>query len=334
MSTIELPNIDLPEFSAPETSDIFNRAVCLRVSIKGFTNSKKLKAHQYQTAAPDQEMTKASKKKLVSAELDAINERDANMRNWLRDRSLPSPLGGGVYMIPVTQLGAVRAELEKWAGTSGIGGERGDLIAAFIHAYPAAYRSAKDKLGDLFSEGDYPVTADMLDRDPTLADLIWRAFDARWQFFSFQTPQALRRFDENLFLAEAEKAAEEWKEFRGQVSSMLRQEMTKLVDDMVSKVSGTTKSGRKQTIRESFLPQLNEWLELVNDRNIHNDQSIRQLSEQMKNLLQGVDDKSLRTNQDVRNRLAEGFSQIREQLTENLENAPIRAFSFDDEDED
>ena len=279
------------------------RTTCLVLTSTSFSNRRKLHASQYEVKG-DKRRTAASKKRLISPELDAISTRDGQMRDWLQTRCLPSPLKKGTYTLPISLFEAVEAEIQTYFA------EREALVDKFIETYPDRYDEAVIALDGIFNAMDYPVSSHDLRAFPEKEVLLRRQFTADRRYIEFSVSSDLREIDPQLYREEMRKAAREWQELRDGISHLLRQEMSDLVTDMLDKLTGKTDKGRQKVVRATFLPRVNDWLSVIQSRNIVDDARLSALADQMRDMLKGVDETALKQSQDCRGAIQQGFQCI------------------------
>lgn len=325
------PTSDQRNNDTTDAGDIFSRAVCLILSIRAFSNRRKLALEKIGVRAKKAGTMAASKKRLLSPELEAIYKRDGQARESLYDLCLPSPLGEGSFLLPIGQIDPAERLIATYEA------ERGVLIEQFIATYAQRYDETSDVLSEIytdetmrsiFSALDYPVSADELRLYPEKADLLREQFSVRFKYVRFTTPNELQTVDPMLFRREAQKAVAEWEDFRQNVTVILRNEMMELVNGMVTKLNN---DGKRKVFRGTFVPNITQFLETFNDKNIVDDAALRQLVNQMRALMEGVNVEGLKTDADLRARISAGFRQIQTSLTTMLTDRPTRAISFVDE---
>lgn len=315
-----------PTPSAP-SNQALPRTLCLVLTCTSFSNRRKLSHSQYEVQG-DKTRTSASKKRLVSPELDAIATRDGQMRDWLQTRCLPSPLKKGTYSLPIALYQDVEDALQTYFA------ERDELVDRFVETYPDRYDEAVEKLDGLFNPLDYPISSHDLRAFPEKADLLKRQFTADRRYIEFGVAAQLRQIDPQLYRDEMRKAAKEWQELREGISHMLRQEMSGLVTDMLDKLTGKTDRGRQKVVRATFLPRINDWLSVITSRNVVDDAHLTRLAEEMRGLLSGVDETALKKSDDCRGAIQQGFQCIASELSQMLTARPTRLIRFDDEDDE
>jgi hypothetical protein len=257
-------------------------------------------------AIVDQDQVTVAKDLLDSKELRAVGLYDHYTKQWLRARSVPSPLlRSGAYLISVGALGDVYAYLEARK----VG--RDALIGQFEESYPALVRAAKGRLGPLFDPSEYPARGELRGM-----------FGMEWQVVEMGTPDVkLRSISQALFEKERDKAERVWTSAVGQINEALAQGMADVVGHI----------GKPKRFGEKSLARVTEFLGLLDARNLTRNADLTALADKARKLLSGVDAKSLKKDVGSRERLATEFTAIKASLDTMLEARPVRAIALSDE---
>jgi len=262
----------------------------------------------------DKSMINVGKEIIDSPQLRAIISRDGAVRQWVKARSLPSPLfKSGTTIVPTVLVEAVYEYLEKSKA------DRDADIATFLEAYPGLVEEAKTKLGPLFDARQYPA-----------ATALKGAFEMRWNIIEFGTPGKLKTISKALYDKERAKAEAEWADATSQIRNALRVAMAELVEHMIEKLSSDN-DGKAKTFRDSMVKNLTEFSDLFNARNLTGDSELAALVEKAQKVMSGVDAKSLRTDADIKQRVADGFAEIKANLDTMVIDRPTRALTIADE---
>ena len=262
----------------------------------------------------DKSMINVGKEIIDSPQLRAIVSRDGAIRQWVKARSLPSPLfKSGTTIVPTSLVESVYEFLEKSKT------ERDAEIAAFIEAYPALVEEARTKLGPLFDPRQYPATS-----------ALKGAFEMRWNIVEFGTPGKLKTISKALYEKERAKAEAEWAGATEQIRNALRVAMAELVEHMINRLASDD-DGKAKTFRNSMVENFTEFADLFAARNLTNDAELAALVEKAQKVMSGVDAKALRTDADIKQRVTEGFAEIKANLETMVVNRPARAMTLADE---
>ena len=297
----------------PEAQNIKKRAVCFSLKLSRFGGCKKVSSEQVQVDA-DKDWIRVSKHLIECPELDAIKKIDAEIRAFLYQRCLPSPFKAGIYLLPIKLFERVNGKMAEFQST------RAELVQAFVDAYAQAIERARERLEVLFDALDYPSQSE-----------ISGLFAMDVKIFEFSAPTALRAVNAELYERELERIKKTWEFAEAQVSQVLLQEMSGMVDHLVDKLK-PDETGKKKIFRNSMVEKFQEWLTMVNDRNIAEDGRVTDLVNRARDLIGGIAPSELRNKKSeaMRNDIASGFEQIQSELALSIIEAPRRAIDLED----
>lgn len=289
--------------------DLAKKTVCIKVRVSTMGNTRKVSTSQIEADA-DKDLLRVSKHLLDSAELKAINRFDGEIRRFLYNICLPFEVG--IHLLPIAALENVEQRLRQFAA------DRGQLVAAFLAAYPSLRDSAQARLRTLYNPADYPPAED-----------VERQFGFSWQYISFGVPEQLKGISRHVFEQEREKAAQRMAEASSEIQTVLRETMAKLVQHMADRLREGT-DGKPLRFKETTVSNLIEFLSNFEFRNVTDDTQLQELVVQARGLLQGVNAEDLRTVGSLRARVQQGMSDIVGQLDTMLTKAG-RKFRFEEE---
>lgn len=262
----------------------------------------------------DTDMVRVGQEIIDSDELRAIASFDGSVRLWLEARSLPSSLfKAGVKCVPASLLEDVYAYLEA-AKT-----QREKLIDTFIESYPAKVEEARERLKGLFNPSHYPAVT-----------VLKRAFVMEWRIVSFDTPGKLKAISKAVYEKEVAKAEAEWAGAAEQIRNALRVGMADLVEHMIERLSSDS-DGKAKVFRNTLVENFNEFASLFTARNLTNDTELAALVEKAQKVMSGIDAAALRSDADIKSRVAQGFAEIKANLDTMVVNRPARAITLADE---
>ncbi len=312
--TLKLPPSPpgLPPLSPPSESPLFEKAVCLGLSLHKLGNKRKLPLALVEVDA-DKEMISAHKTLLACEQLRAVDHYDGEIRRYLYTKCLPAMFQAGVYLVPIDSVMEVEEKL------AGFAGKRLQLVQAFKEAYPILIQEVSSKLRAAFNPKDYPPE-----------ETLDQAFRMEWRYVAFSVPGTLCSISKDLFCKEREKAELQWQEALEEVRTLLRTHLSELVSHLVSRLE-TGKDGKPKVFKNTLVTNLTQFLESFETRNITDDKQLSAIVAEAKDLLNGVDAQTLRTSQAFRGSLVAQFSNLKETLDTLVIVKPTRAFSFDDE---
>jgi hypothetical protein len=306
------------------SNPVFENSVAIVLSFSRLGTARKVKKSQVAEKSEgiaadvvvdaDTDMVHVGRDIIDSDELRAIASFDGAVRLWIEARCLPSSLfKAGVKCIPVSLLEDVYAYLEAAKV------QREKLIDAFIESYPAKVEEARDRLKGLFDARHYPAVT-----------ILKRAFEMKWNIVSFDTPGKLKAISASLYEKERAKVEAEWAGAAEQVRNALRVGMVDLVEHMIERLSSDS-DGKAKVFRNTLVENFNEFATLFAARNLTNDTELAALVEKAQKVMSGVDAKSLRSDADIKERVSQGFAEIKANLDTMVVNRPARAITLADE---
>jgi hypothetical protein len=298
---------------AQQKFNVTDKALLCIVDFKKAGNRARVPNKHVKTAA-DKDWTRTSKALLDCPELLAINAFDGQVQNFLRDRALPSPFKGGIWLVPMDLIDPVDEKLTEFDS------QRRALVEAFLEVYPAAREVAHEKLGPLFNEDDYPEGWKMRAQ-----------FAMRWRYVAFGVPNSLKSVKEAIFKREQDKAAAMWQEATADIQNLMRAKLAELVSHIVDRLT-PSKDGKAKKFHNTLTDNLNDFLGTFDARNICDDASLKALVDQAKGLVNGVQAGQLRDDKELREKINAGFGAIKTELDKIVVAKPARKVKFARED--
>jgi hypothetical protein len=275
------------------------------------------------TTSADKRLLKLTKELIdpETPELVAVKRHLAETREWVIGRTMPF-LGfkGGIYLAKTQAVPIIEAELPKrQARLAELVGELCNRVpdqdGKMDSPYDRKVREARDKLQELFDVRDYPTGAELA-----------RVFSIEWNWVAFTVPEGL---PPELRQAEAKKLQQRFEEAGEEILIALRSGFKKLVDHAVERL--TVQPGEKKKVfKDTFIPNIAEFIETFSVRNLTNDAELGVLVEQARNIIAGVDNQALRDDEGLREKVNRQFEQVRAQLDTMIAERPGRSFSFDE----
>jgi hypothetical protein len=258
----------------------------------------------------DADSISVSKRILDCSEYDAIRAADQRLKKFLGQRCLPSQLKRGMYLLPTSLVADVDEELGKRFD------ERADLVDKFIAVYEQDKAQAKAKLRDLYYESDYPDVTD-----------IKSAFAVEVRYLTLGVPAVLKKIKAEIFQREQEKVRRVLEDDAANIRQALRQSMADLCDRMVTCL-GYEGSGQKRKFTKSVSHDVRDFLDNFMYRDLTGDSILSDLVHKAKGLLDGIDDKELKTDTDTRDKMRLAFEQLAAKLEQSTEVKPKRKYTL------
>lgn len=297
---------------ARPTASIMDRTVCIAIERSRFGNSCKV-SKQFVATTADKALVSLSKRLLVSDELKAITALDRKAAKFLAAICLPSMFRNGVYLIPIPLVEMV----EKFLGEFVV--ERRAAVDTFVEAYPALISAVEAKLGDMFDANDYPTSADLRE-----------SFSFEWQYVSFGVPGSLASIRAGLFEAEREKHARKLQEAVDACRQALRGEFAEAVKHMSERLK-PGEDGKRKVFKAASVERLQSFIAMFDVRNVADYDDLAKLVDQARALTVGMDPELLRSDDLVRERIAEGLANITASLETMGVDRHTRAIDLGDE---
>lgn len=303
---------DLPAVHTQEMGDLQREAVLFSLKIGQWRIRKNADRSKVETTA-DKRLVNVRKRILDSAEYRQIVSADTAAREFVLRQSLPSPLGRGVYLLPINLVRSTMKWLREYQAF------RGSLIDAFLAVYPARHEEMRAALGDMYNEKDYPGAEEVRAR-----------FWVGTMMMELNAPTSLKGISGELYNEEVERIRNVWDEARGAVTQALYEEMAELVGTLSDRLA--PRDGKKdQVLRDSVVDKFQEWLDLFQARNLTKDAGLEELVDRAKGIVGGLEAKAIRESPALRKDLAGQFKSLNDQLVSVIGARPSRKIRLDEE---
>ena len=281
----------------------------IRLSFMWFGARKALSSEQKARAAEsfgaEGDLLSAGKKLLNvrHPKFKAVTQIRGRAAQFWRAKSLPFPEPGlrlvrqdDIAEVNV-QMGALKEELHE-------------AVAELNQHYDELKTAARQRLGDLYNESDYPAT---------LVGL----FDMTWDFPSIEPPSYLRRLSPELYRRECERMRARFDEAVQAAEQMFLEELSKLVEHLTERLSGDS-DGKPKVFRDTAVTNLTEFFERFRHLNIRTNEQLDALVENAQQVVRGVEPQQLRDSQQLRQEVATQMSAVQANLDQLLVDRPRR----------
>lgn len=255
---------------------------------------------------------RGSKKLLDCDEAAAIAAEFTRVKNFVKDLSLPTPFGDGIFFVPNTRIEQVDTELRQAEAVN-----VPNLVRAFVAKYDEILANEQLALKENFHLADYDSPREILNR--VRMDYAYVTFG-----IPENLPEAIRQ-------REAEKQGQRLTESIDAMQGLLRSEMAKLVKHAAETLSGTKGDGKKKSFKNTLIGNIRDFMSTFQDRNITDDAEMEAIIARANQLLDGVDPQDLRDSDSTRSAVAQGFAEIQAQLETMMVPRGSRIIQFDDE---
>jgi len=259
-----------------------------------------------------------SKKIILHPAHQAINEHDTKTINTIKNFSVPPYYRRGLYLVALSEVFEVQQYIETRLK------ERDDLINEFLYKYDDIIKEMTGVLTHLFDFKDYP------DKDKVRSK-----YTFVWKFFSFDTPLSLKDVSISLYNKEKERSEQYWDKVREEVKGALVQSYRKLVGHLVNQLSPSeNEETTKKRFNSKSVQNIINYIDKFTTKNaIASDTELAELIDQSKQLLAGVDIKTIKKNANVGSSILEGFTDIQNKLDTLTETRTGRSFELFDTDD-
>lgn len=306
-STIESHTATVPHQSASQR--LRRKMVPMRLSYSWFGTRKSLSREQKIQAAN----AFGAEGKFLSAGKKLIDTNDPSFRavtsirgqatTYFHGISLPFP-EAGVRLVREDDVARVNTRLDAY---------RQDLSEA-VHQLEMQYETlrdaARERLGSLFDEKDYPLH---------LAGL----FQMTWDHPNIEPPNYLRQLDPELYEQECLRVQARFDEAVQLAEASFMQELSDLVAHLSERLSGES-DGRPKIFRDSAVTNLSEFFDRFRRLNIQSNGELDALVDRAKQVVQGVEPQTLRDHADVRRQISGQLAEVTSSLDQLLIDRPRR----------
>ena len=245
-------------------------------------------------------------KKLIDTrhpKFKAVTAVRSRAASYWRGISLPYP-EPGLRLIRQDEVNDIVARMERFQT------ELADTVADLDEHFSELTSAARGRLGELFDEGDYPLSLDGL-------------FQMNWDFPSVEPPEYLRRLSPQLYAEECQRVQGRFDEAIRLAEQAFLEELSKLVDHLTERLSGNT-DGKPKVFRDSAVSNLDEFFERFQHLNVRSNEQLDELVERAQLIVQGIQPQQLRDNQGVRQQVASQLSGVQSVLDGLLIDRPRR----------
>ena len=237
-----------------------------------------------------------------------IKQHIGKARNYLRKISLPFPIKGCV-LVPKKLIPEIQEHLKeiKWHYNS--------AVEDFLYWYPQTVKDAKESLGELFDECDYPTQ-----------EAVKNKFRFQWRYITIG-PSVSRVLPPSIYKEEVKKFQELMEQARSEAITALREEFVDLVSNIADKLQNHD-DGRPRRLRDAAVENLKQFLDNFSSRNIFEDEQLSELVEQCRGIITNTNANAIRGNTQVREEVHLQMEKILAGIDASLEDLPRRRLRF------
>lgn len=237
-----------------------------------------------------------------------IKQHIGKARNYLRKISLPFPIKGCV-LVPKKLIPEIQEHLKEieWHYNS--------AVEDFLYWYPQTVKDAKESLGELFDECDYPTQ-----------EAVKNKFRFQWRYITIG-PSVSRVLPPSIYKEEVKKFRELMEQARSEAITALREEFVDLVTNIADKLQNHD-DGRPRRLRDAAVENLKQFLDNFSSRNIFEDAQLAELVEQCRGIITNTNANAIRGNTQVREEVHLQMEKILAGIDASLEDLPRRRLRF------
>lgn len=237
-----------------------------------------------------------------------IKQHIGKARNYLRKISLPFPIKGCV-LVPKKLIPEIQEHLKE------IAWHYNSAVEDFLYWYPQTVKDAKESLGELFDECDYPTQ-----------EMIKNKFRFQWRYITIG-PSVSRVLPPSIYKEEVKKFQELMEQARSEAITALREEFVDLVSNIADKLQNHD-DGRPRRLHDAAVENLKQFLDNFSSRNIFEDAQLSELVEQCRGIITNTNAKAIRGNTQVRQELHQQMEKLLTGIDASLEDLPRRRLRF------
>ena len=237
-----------------------------------------------------------------------IKQHIGKARNYLRKISLPFPIKGCV-LVPKKLIPEIQEHLKEieWHYNS--------AVEDFLYWYPQTVKDAKESLGELFDECDYPTQ-----------EAVKNKFRFQWRYITIG-PSVSRVLPPSIYKEEVKKFQELMEQARSEAITALREEFVDLVTNIADKLQNHD-DGKPRRLRDAAVENLKQFLDNFSSRNIFEDAQLAELVEQCREIITNTNANAIRGNTQVREEVHLQMEKILAGIDASLEDLPRRRLRF------
>lgn len=235
--------------------------------------------------------------------LSSVRSVLSKARTHLQKAALPFPIHG-LTLVPKETLSRIDETLCEMK--SEFEGE----VEKFTENYENEREKARESLGHLFNEADYPIN-------------VRQKFRFEWRFITLDVPGKSGILSPELYEREKEKFQTLMEETRELATLALREEFAGIVRHMVERLSGE-EDGKPKKFKNSMMEKMGEFLDSFGDRNLFNDDKLAELVAQARDVVNGLSTDELRQDANLRKYIADEMNHLRISVDGALEDLPRR----------
>lgn len=233
----------------------------------------------------------------------AVNAVRQRVRSYWTSISLPYP-EPGIRLLRQDALTAFQEQMHQFTE------ELNEAVSNLDEQYLSMKSAARERLGSLFNDDDYPVSMIGL-------------FEISWDFPSVEPPDYLRQLNPELYEQECQRVQSRFEEAVRLAEDAFLGELSQLVSHLTDRLSGQA-DGRPKVFRDSAIGNLHEFFERFSSLNVRSNEQLDVLVAQCQGIVQGIQPRELRKRGELRQQVASELSGVQAALDGLLIDRPRR----------
>ena len=233
----------------------------------------------------------------------AVNAVRQRVRSYWTSISLPFP-ESGIRLLRQDALIAFQDQMNLFVE------ELNEAVSQLDEQYLSLKSAARERLGSLFNDDDYPVSLTGL-------------FEVSWDFPSVEPPDYLRQLNPELYEQECQRVQSRFEEAVRLAEDAFLGELSQLVSHLTDRLSGQA-DGRPKVFRDSAIGNLHEFFERFRSLNVRSNEQLDVLVAQCQGIVQGIQPQELRKRGELRQQVASELSGVQAALDGLLIDRPRR----------
>jgi hypothetical protein len=181
--------------------------------------------------------------------------------------------------------------------------------------YESIKTAAREKLGQLYNENDYPATLE-------------NVFALEWEYPSVYAPSYLMTFNPGLYEQEQRRIQQRFEQAVIMAEEAYAEQLRELVDHLIERLTDSP-TGEKKIFKTSAVEHFQTFQEAFKRMNVRSNRDLETLIDRASGLVSGVDPKELRNSSTLRNTIKTQMADVRSALDELMTNAPSRRIIVD-----
>ena len=223
---------------------------------------------------------------------------------YWKSQSLPFP-EAGVRLIKQDDVEAFAQQVEDYKV------ELDDAVAELDRHFGELKRAARDRLGSLYNDQDYPES---------LRGLFAVAYD----FPSVEPPDYLVALSPGLYDQERARVASRFEEAVRLAEEAFLAEFARLVAHLTERITGTNDDGTPKVFRDSAIDNLIDFFNRFKQLNVRSSAQLDALVAEAQRVVRGVGAQDLRDGAGLRQRVASDLARVQTSLDDLLVDRPRR----------